>query len=398
MPSSNPTVRQSARHAGLLAHAGATGDHVRHGTERQDARSRHHVVPRLLSPQYRNARPRVLGPAVTVQHQSTVMTPCMSFYALPELDLADFMARPAERGRRASSSRGCATRVTAPGSVISSGHGVPAGARCGDHGAGAREFFALPREPSGARSRSRTRRTFAATPCSATNARRASATGASNSTSGRRSRRLRVRPGEPAVAAPARAEPMAGALPAMRPTVLEWMRAMDRVGLAVLRALALGLGPAARLLRRRRAAARRSAFEDHSLPGAERATPSTGQGVGMHHDSGLVSFVLQDDVGGLQVELDGRLVDATPKPGTYVMNLGEMLQAATRGYLRATKHRVQSPPSGRERVLGRVLLPSAARRRVRADRAAARARGRSAPAARTPIRTTRSSRPSATTT
>src|SRR5262245_45126762 len=31
-------------------------------------------------------------------------------------------------------------------------------------------------------------------------------------------------------------------LPAMQPTVLEWMRAMDRVGLAVLRALALGLG------------------------------------------------------------------------------------------------------------------------------------------------------------
>jgi isopenicillin N synthase-like dioxygenase len=70
----------------------------------------------------------------------------------------------------------------------------------------------------------------------------------------------------------------------------------------------------------------------------------------MHHDSGLVSFVLQDDVGGLQVEIGGELVDATPKPGTYVMNLGEMLQAATNGYLRATKHRVQSPPSGRERL------------------------------------------------
>jgi isopenicillin N synthase-like dioxygenase len=27
-----------------------------------------------------------------------------------------------------------------------------------------------------------------------------------------------------------------------------------------------------------------------------------------------------------------------------------MLQAATNGYLRATKHRVQSPPSGRERL------------------------------------------------
>jgi isopenicillin N synthase-like dioxygenase len=138
-------------------------------------------------------------------------------------------------------------------------------------------------------------------------------------------------------------------LPAMQPTVLAWMRAMDRVGVAVLRALAVGLGQPL------------EHFDGVVLPRgdphlkiirypAQPRDPGTGQGVGMHHDSGLVSFVLQDDVGGLQVELDGELVDATPKPGTYVMNLGEMLQAATRGYLRATKHRVQSPPSGRERL------------------------------------------------
>jgi isopenicillin N synthase-like dioxygenase len=138
-------------------------------------------------------------------------------------------------------------------------------------------------------------------------------------------------------------------LPEMQPTVLAWMRAMDRVGLAVLRALALGLDQPL------------EHFDAVVLPRgdphlkiirypAQPREADTGQGVGMHHDSGLVSFVLQDDVGGLQVDLDGELVDATPKPGTYVMNLGEMLQAATNGYLRATKHRVQSPPSGRERL------------------------------------------------
>jgi isopenicillin N synthase-like dioxygenase len=138
-------------------------------------------------------------------------------------------------------------------------------------------------------------------------------------------------------------------LPAMQPTVLAWMRAMDRVGLAVLRALALGLGQPLHH------------FDDVVLPRgdphlkiirypAQQREANTDQGVGLHHDSGLVSFVLQDDVGGLQVELGGELVDATPKLGTYVMNLGEMLQAATHGYLRATKHRVQSPPSGRERL------------------------------------------------
>ena len=138
-------------------------------------------------------------------------------------------------------------------------------------------------------------------------------------------------------------------LPAMQTTVLTWMRAMDRVGLAVLRALALGLSQPL------------NHFDAVVLPRgdphlkiirypAQPRDAENGQGVGMHHDSGLVSFVLQDDVGGLQVDIDGQLVDATPKSGTYVINLGEMLQAATQGYLRATKHRVVSPSSGRERL------------------------------------------------
>lgn len=138
-------------------------------------------------------------------------------------------------------------------------------------------------------------------------------------------------------------------LPELRTTVLEWMAAMDRVGLAILRALALGLGQPI------------DAFDDAVLPRgdphlkiirypAQPAGTHSDQGVGMHHDSGLVSFVLQDDVGGLQVEIDGRIVDAAPLPGSYVVNLGEMLQAATNGYLRATKHRVVSPPPGRERL------------------------------------------------
>jgi isopenicillin N synthase-like dioxygenase len=158
-----------------------------------------------------------------------------------------------------------------------------------------------------------------------------------------------LRPGDPAWRRLRGPNQWPQALPQMKPTVLAWMAAMDRVGLTILRALALGLGQ------------RIDHFDDVVRPRSDphlkiiRYPPqprdtNADQGVGMHHDSGLVSFVLQDDVGGLQVEIDGTLVDAVPRPGTYVMNLGEMLQAATSGYLRATKHRVQSPPSGRERL------------------------------------------------
>ena len=134
-------------------------------------------------------------------------------------------------------------------------------------------------------------------------------------------------------------------LPTMKPAVLSWMEQMDALGLTMLRALALGLGQPM----------------DHFDPGfvpdsdvhlkiirypAQDTAADTGQGVGLHHDSGLLSFILQDDVGGLQVQLGERMVDAEPIPDTYIMNLGEMFQTATSGYLRATPHRVESPPPG----------------------------------------------------
>jgi len=134
-------------------------------------------------------------------------------------------------------------------------------------------------------------------------------------------------------------------LPDMRAVVVVWMREMEAVALRVMRALALGLGQ------------RIDHFDSAMLPRGDTHLkimryPSqgpindTGQGVGMHHDSGLLSFILQDSVGGLEVETESGVIDVGDKPGTYVMNLGEMMQAATGGYLRATKHRVMSPPPG----------------------------------------------------
>ena len=58
----------------------------------------------------------------------------------------------------------------------------------------------------------------------------------------------------------------------------------------------------------------------------------------------------QDEVGGLQVDRDGVMVDVPALPGAFVVNIGEMFQLVTRGYFRATVHRVVSPPSGVERI------------------------------------------------
>ena len=75
------------------------------------------------------------------------------------------------------------------------------------------------------------------------------------------------------------------------------------------------------------------------------------QGVGAHKDPGVLTLLLiEPGVGGLQVERGDRWVDVPPVDGAFVVNIGELLEVATDGYLRATNHRVVSPAQGTERL------------------------------------------------
>ncbi|ESZ18473.1 hypothetical protein X737_18050 [Mesorhizobium sp. L48C026A00] len=74
-----------------------------------------------------------------------------------------------------------------------------------------------------------------------------------------------------------------------------------------------------------------------------RDTTGGDQGVGAHKDGGFLTLLLQDDNKGLQVEYDGSWVNVDPIPGTLVVNIGELLELASNGYLRATVHRVVTP-------------------------------------------------------
>ncbi len=138
-------------------------------------------------------------------------------------------------------------------------------------------------------------------------------------------------------------------LPDMSESVANWMTQIQPVGMALMRALAQGLGQPA------------GYFDDRMEPDpytrlkvirypAQPEGEQTGQGLGLHHDSGIMTFILQDSIPGLQVMSEGKLLDVDSIPGTYVVNLGEMMQSATNGYLRATKHQVVSPPAGKQRI------------------------------------------------
>lgn len=72
-------------------------------------------------------------------------------------------------------------------------------------------------------------------------------------------------------------------------------------------------------------------------------------GIGAHTDYGNLTILAQDDVGGLQVlNRDGQWVEGTPIPGTFVINIGDLLQRLTNDRYLANLHRVVNA-SGRER-------------------------------------------------
>jgi isopenicillin N synthase-like dioxygenase len=122
---------------------------------------------------------------------------------------------------------------------------------------------------------------------------------------------------------------------------------MERLGRRVCRALACALGQPAEQFDAYVTPHPEVLVKVIRYPGADGADR---QGVGRHRDTGFVTFVLQDDGGGLQVRLDDRWIDVPAIPGAFVVNLGEMMQLLTSGYFAATVHRVISPPAGHERV------------------------------------------------
>jgi len=72
-------------------------------------------------------------------------------------------------------------------------------------------------------------------------------------------------------------------------------------------------------------------------------------GVGAHTDYGLLTLLYQDEVGGLEVKHGADWIDVPCVPGSFVVNIGDMLERLTAGRYTSALHRVINR-SGRERI------------------------------------------------
>lgn len=78
---------------------------------------------------------------------------------------------------------------------------------------------------------------------------------------------------------------------------------------------------------------------------AQPAAPTEGQlRYGAHHDYGGLTILRQDEVAGLQIcDLAGRWHDVPPTPGSFVINVGDLMSRWTNDRWRSTLHRVVNP-------------------------------------------------------
>ena len=256
---------------------------------------------------------------------------------LPILDLADADADPdAFRTALREAAHGY-------GFFYLTGHGVPASSapRCSGWPGSSSRCQAPPKM----RSANSKARSSAAIRDWAANSPTARSTGASRSTSAPNARSSPDARGYWRLQGP---NLWPSALPALRAVFERWDAALSGVGLRLLRHWAVSLGAAENVFDAAFADRPATLIKVVRYPGTADTRPGRrrAQGFGCADAAAGGAGVAGTAGGAAPGRVDRRAAGA----GAFIVNIGELLEVATGGYLRATQHRVSAPEPGADRV------------------------------------------------
>ncbi|HEX2383187.1 MAG TPA: 2-oxoglutarate and iron-dependent oxygenase domain-containing protein [Acidimicrobiales bacterium] len=133
----------------------------------------------------------------------------------------------------------------------------------------------------------------------------------------------------------------------LRGAVLEYMERVTELGQTLLRGMSIGLGLDETWFERHLTGEPLVLFRIFHYPPLDHVDERWS--VGEHTDYGLITILAQDASGGLEVRGPNGWIAAPPVDGSFVVNLGDMLERMTGGRYRSTPHRVRNA-SGFDRL------------------------------------------------
>lgn len=138
------------------------------------------------------------------------------------------------------------------------------------------------------------------------------------------------------------------AVPEFQSTILNFMTELETLSQHLMEAVALSLGLEASYFRNMFGQTPYYRLKCAKYPSVNKAATI---GCGAHKDTGFLTVLLQDMVGGLQGQdpKTGKWMDTRPIPDTFIVTMGEAIERMTGGLYHATVHRVLNNTSGQDR-------------------------------------------------